>query len=377
MINLMLGQPGGGKSYESVAFHVIPAVVEQGRKVITNLPLRLDMWEHYFPGCSRNIEIRRPRVVDGKTIHAFSQLSDYGDPWRHPETGVGPLYIIDECHKSLPRIGTPVAVEEWYAEHRHEVADILLITQSYGKINQAIRDAVQLVYRCKKATAFGSNDRYIRKVQDGIRGEVVNTTVREYEGKFFPLYKSHTKSTGFATEALANDIVPLWKRWPFKGAVICLVLFLGMVVYITGFMGKKEPEPVVMVDPIYAQPAPVAAVAAAPQPEQPTPSTPPAPRGPDKQIHPYQGFTFHLSAVMRGQRDDSTSYLNGYVTISQNGQPIRQVSFRDLEETGYTISYQSPTVISLAFKGYDLGYVVSGLPTVSLAGNLPAKQNDG
>ncbi|WP_250637543.1 zonular occludens toxin domain-containing protein [Pseudomonas sp. TCU-HL1] len=40
----MLGQPGGGKSYESVAFHVIPAVVEQGRRVITNLPLALDVW---------------------------------------------------------------------------------------------------------------------------------------------------------------------------------------------------------------------------------------------------------------------------------------------------------------------------------------------
>lgn len=375
MINLMLGQPGGGKSYESVAFHVIPAVVEQGRKVITNLPLRLDMWDHYFPGASRLIEIRRPRVIEGRTIHAFSQLSDYGDPWRHPETGIGPLYIIDECHKSLPRLGTPVQVEEWFAEHRHEVADVLLITQSYGKINQAIRDAVQLVYRCKKATAFGSNDRYIRKVQDGLRGEVVNTTVREYEGKFFPLYKSHTKTTGFASEALANDIVPLWKRWPFKGAAICLVLFLGMVVYITGYMGKEDSPPVAL-DPIYA--APVVSAITSPVPDvSPQPQAPPAPRGPDKQTHPYHGYGFHLAALMHRKRDGQPDYLNGYVTITQNGQPIRQVSFRDLEQAGYSVEYESDTVIGLRYRGIDLGFVVSGLPTIKLAGNLIGKETDG
>ena len=48
MINLTLGQPGGGKSYEAVAFHIIPAI-EQGRKVITNLALKIDVFDQYFP----------------------------------------------------------------------------------------------------------------------------------------------------------------------------------------------------------------------------------------------------------------------------------------------------------------------------------------
>ncbi|EPW3551744.1 zonular occludens toxin domain-containing protein, partial [Pseudomonas aeruginosa] len=38
MINLILGQPGGGKSHEAVVYHVVPAL-NQGRKVITNLAL--------------------------------------------------------------------------------------------------------------------------------------------------------------------------------------------------------------------------------------------------------------------------------------------------------------------------------------------------
>lgn len=379
MINLLIGQPGGGKSYESVAFHVIPAVVEQGRKVITNLPLNLESWEAYFPGSTKLIEIRRPVLerseVNGtevsKTVHPFSRLEHFGDEWRHPRDGIGPLYIIDECHKPLPVRGTPVEVEEWFAEHRHELADVLLITQSYGKINKAIRDAVQLVYRVKKATAFGKNDRYIRKVQDGLRGEVVNTQIREYESKFFPLYKSHTKSNKSAQEALANDVVPLWKRWPFKGALICFILAAAMITYNLTRDKKKPPPKVVEQHQPAVQQQPVAA----PQPKpQESAKVEAQPRGPSQKMHPYEGLEMHLSAVLQGKRyvdGLERNYLLGYVQLAQNGQPIRMVSFDDLRTAGYQIQYESPTVVSMTYKGYDIGYVVADLSTISLVKNLP------
>ncbi|MFG0585379.1 zonular occludens toxin domain-containing protein [Pseudomonas sp. zjy_9] len=371
MINLLLGQPGGGKSYEAVAFHILPAVIEQKRKVITNLPLDLAVWESFFPGSTKLIEIRGVTKTPDGLVQPFSRVDHYGDSWRG-ENGVGPLYVIDECHKPLPRMGTKLDVEEWFAEHRHEGADVLLITQSYGKISQAIRDSVQVVYRCKKATAFGTNDRYIRKVQDGLRGEVVNTSIREYESKYFKLYRSHTKSNGAVLEALSADIVPIWKRWPFKGAALCAVVF---IVIVTMQLTKdKKPS---------AEPAnPVEAVYEVEEPPQEVVADVPEPRGPEQLIHPYQGYTMYLAALQRGQRtrpgdDHPTEYLNGYVTITQNGQPIRQVGFRDLEDAGYTIRFHSLTVISLEFKGFDVGYVVSGLPQVSLASKTPDKQTGG
>lgn len=361
MINLLLGNPGGGKSYESVAFHIIPAVIERKRKVVTNLPLCLDMWEQYFPGSTKLIEIRTPYKVGDRLHQPFSRLDDYQDDWKDAETGVGCLYIIDECHKALPRQGTPVAVEEWYAEHRHTGSDVLLITQSYGKINSAIRDLVQVVYRCKKAVAFGSSDRYIRKVQDGIRGEVVNTSIREYEKKYFPLYKSHTKSDSAVQEAFASDIVPIWKRWPFRGAAICAVLFVGMVAY--NLTSGDDPAP--QVEPAqatYTEPQPVQQPAQEPSPKA-------VPRGPDKKMHPFDGSTMHLQAMIYGHRyrdGVEVEYLSGYVTIAQNGQPIRRVSFRDLWDSGYEIVRLSATAIAVTYKGYDVGYVVSDLPTVDL-----------
>ncbi|MCY1279453.1 Zonular occludens toxin (Zot) [compost metagenome] len=372
MINLLLGQPGGGKSYESVAFHVIPAVVEQGRKVITNLPLRLDMWEHFFPGSTKLIEIRGNYQFDGKLHRPFSRVEDFGDPWRKDlgdGNELGPLYIIDECHKSFPFKGTPVAVEEWFAEHRHEGADVLLITQSYGKISAAIRDLVQVVYRCKKATAFGSNDRYVRKVQDGLRGEVVNTSIRVYESKYFPLYKSHTKSNGAVLEAMANDIVPLWKRWPFKGAAICLVLFLAIVGYQLFKGDKKALPPAPKAEPVQVVQQAQADLLPAAQPAQHVAQ----PRGPEQKLHPYQGLSMHLQALLKGKRTrdgNQQDFLGGYVTIAQNGQAIRRVSFDDLRTAGYEIAYESDTVISLTYKGVDVGFVVADLPTTGLASKV-------
>lgn len=363
MINLTLGQPGGGKSYEAVAFHIIPAIV-RGRKVITNLSLNVDVFEQYFPGARQLIDIRVPVFTEAGLVRPFSLASHYGDTWKHPEDGVGPLYVIDECHLALPLRGTPIAVEEWYSLHRHELADVLLITQSYGKINKAIRDLVQLVYRCKKATAFGSSDKYIRKVQDGLRGEVVNTSIRKYESKYFPLYKSHTLSGAAATEYSASDVVPHWKRWPFKGAAIMMVLAAFIVVH---QLTKSKPEPKQPPVSVVASAAPVVVHEPVKPVEPPKPE--PEARGPDKKLHPYEGQNFHLVATLTGKRPgpsgDLETWVGGYVSLGE-GSVAKTISFDDLRQTGYEISYLSPTVISLTFKGYDVGYVVADVPRQSM-----------
>ena len=159
MINLLLGAPGGGKSYEAVAYHILVALM-RGRKVVTNLPLQVDAFERLQPGLSDLIELRhrtlavRPEDAPKWTPRPFAHVEDYADPWRHPD-GFGPLYVIDECHMCLPARDTERAVEEWFSMHRHHNVDVLLITQSYGKINAAIRDLVQMVYRVRKNVALG------------------------------------------------------------------------------------------------------------------------------------------------------------------------------------------------------------------------------
>ncbi|OLU30967.1 hypothetical protein BVH03_09420 [Pseudomonas sp. PA15(2017)] len=378
MINLMLGAPGGGKSYESVVYHVLPAL-NRGRKIITNLPLNLDALEAFCPGTRHLVEIRTEKF-DGGLIRPFSRVEHFGDDWRHETEGnVGPLYLIDECHLALPLRGTDIAIEEWFSLHRHEGADVLLITQSYGKINKAIRDLVQMVYLCRKATMLGSNSHYIRKVKDGLRGAEVNSAIRKYEKRYFPLYRSHTKSSSAVEEFEASDVRSIWSGWHFRGAVLCLLV--GPLWLFWLYSGDseakvaKQPENVSTtvtvehvdgtVETTTTGPDLHADVPAEESHEQGQGSEPPPPPS-----HPFSGYTFFLSAQMYTKRE-SGEYHKGYVALAQNGVVVRQIPFDDLREAGYVITYRSPSVISVTFDGKDLGYVVSALPQISMT---PANQ---
>ncbi len=64
-------------------------------------------------------------------------------------------------------------------------------------------------------------------MQDGLRGEVVNTSIRKYDSKFFKYYTSNTKS-GTGTELTPNDIKPIWQNWVFLsfGFLMLLLVFM-------------------------------------------------------------------------------------------------------------------------------------------------------
>lgn len=268
MINLLMGPPGGGKSYEATVYHVL-AALEAGRKVITNLPLNLDELSKIVPRARVLVEIRE-KSRDPRCSYAFGSPLDYEDDWRDEKTGQGALFVVDECHKPLPRRGMshaiPVDLPEeerarlssvqygqwlgaatdfWYAEHRHTGCDVLLMTQSHGKVSKAITDQIQVCYRVKKATVFGNSDGYIRKVQDGVRGEVLSVAERKYEPKWFPLYKSHTRVVGAVIEADARDVSPAFTKWKRSGYAVIGFAVVWLCVRVVAFMWSEQaPEPV-------------------------------------------------------------------------------------------------------------------------------------
>lgn len=376
MINSLIGLPGGGKSYEAVAYHVLPAL-QKGRKVITNLPLQLDAFAAVDPAFLDLIELRtetRCTCQDPKHArHAFACVEDYGDPWRHPETGAGPLYVIDECHMALPKIGTPLAIEEWFALHRHETADVLLMTQRPSKVNQEIIQLSQMVYRVKKATALGSQDSYIRKVQDGFRGEVVNTSIRKYQARFFPFYKSHTKGGGAETEA--SDVVAFWKRWPVIGAGLLLFVALPAMVLSFDLSNPFKPKP----PPVQAQKPSMdklrQQIAAEQGATAPAPSLPPVtstvgqvetpPEAPD----PFSDKVLHLAGTMTGRRPDGSTFQASVFNVSQNGVKVASIRLSELEAIGY--SWQSFGECSgVLTLGQKVRTVSCDMPTVTMGASI-------
>ncbi|NOR69247.1 MAG: hypothetical protein GQ532_06055 [Methylomarinum sp.] len=384
MINLLLGAPGGGKSYEAVVYHVLPAL-KSGRKVITNLPLNLEVFKAIDENYISLIEVRNKSLAvpteikpssSSKTFegaltsmftgssvvlsvnsYPFSNPCDYSDKWRHPDTGAGPLYVIDECHIALPYSGTILEVEHWYSLHRHESADVLLITQSYSKINKAIRDLVQVVYQVRKNTAIGSQSSYTRKVRDGIRGEVVNSSVRQYQKRYFKYYQSYTRGGG--SELAANDIIPIWKHWTFKASALFFALFAYLV-----FSGNFKM-------PFLADSSPVELIPAASASFLPVPNPDPVsladvePLPPEPEIqgfkHPFDGLNIHILGSI-SSKAKGLLYLIG---LSQNGQIVQQFSQYELIAAGYRFTAVSGCVAKIQYEDFYNDFIRCDRPQTS------------
>ena len=343
MIYCISGRPGGGKSYESVAFHVIPAL-KAGRKVITNLTLNLSHFVKIFGEDIKDLIM----IVDGKMTdygnmeRPFSKVEHYQDEWRN-EQGQGPLYVVDEAHLSLGR-QTNTQILEWYSLHRHYGVDVVLMTQNLRKLNRDIKDMVEVTYQCTKATAMGSQKNYVRKVRDGASGDVVNTSIRKYEKAYFKFYKSHSKSNQAVTEASAQDIIPFWKRWPVVGTAICAVL--GVAANIWAW-SDSEPEPV------KAQPKETASSQAVESKQVTMVSTGP-------RFGPLDSFkmfaTGYAKQIVYTSRTPTTSEINRdltfyriYIDVYDGKRKVFSLSQLDLQNIGYQFEVLSECVYQVSW----------------------------
>src|SRR5690606_13568125 len=121
--------------------------------------------------------------------------------------------------------------------------------------------------------------------------------------------KSHTQGVA-AEEFNAEDIKPFYSHWTFRGAAIFLTLGIGTMLFLGNPFKVTAPPPV---------PAEPKVVVQAHQAEPVIVVEKALPRGPEAKVHPYQGYTLHLVALVRGSRSGA-DYLNGYVVIANNGQ---------------------------------------------------------
>lgn len=368
MINGLEGIPGSGKSYESCVYQALEAL-KAGRKIITNLPLVVDVFASIDQRYRALIEIRyvaapvrgtwdANRVdpatgrgeafelfADGRVeppapgARVFGTVWCYWSDWKHPKTGQGPLFLIDECHVAMPRIGTDKALIEWYKLHRHFNVDVLLATQKFRQMCQDIAELMAMVIKVRKADVLGKADHYIRKVHAGYRGAVIQTDIRKYEPQFFALYRSHTQGNS-VVEAGATDVAPLsvkLKRWT-KGVWALSALSIAFCVwqFSSGDKPKAKPAPVVNAG-TQAAPEPIAGATAAVSPS-PAASAPAggqnasggpsaAPKGDPE---PYAGKSLHLTGVVR---------LGGRVlhtfALSASGAVFAQVTSDELKAVGY------------------------------------------
>ncbi|MEI8670359.1 zonular occludens toxin domain-containing protein [Pseudoalteromonas sp. B131b] len=384
MINGIQGKPGGGKSYEAVVTHIIPTVTKEKRKVVTNLPLNVDKFcDVYGEYCRELIE-----VIDGQ-FHNYGGERPFSkkdhfiqyEDWQN-EQGQKVYFFIDECHLAMPSTGTEKELTEFFSMHRHYGFDIMLITQNFRKVNRDIRDMIQMSYRCIKKSHMGQDDKYILKVHDGVgttNASVFRTDERVYESRYFPFYTSHTKNNKSVQEAATKDVQKWYNHWSIWGAIICLPI--GLFIIIGALTGGESLEEKaknanqkaskIDVKPVNntqqssnVLPAQVASVNSVNKPVQ-TKSEEPKPD--DNEIqknHPFYKVGLHI--VGWGEYTELGKLTkNYYLSASQNGQHIFNLSLRDLLLAGYSVSVLSSCVIEISYKRFH-DFLTCDSPTVKV-----------
>lgn len=373
MIFLIAGRPKSGKTFEAVKYHIIPAV-KAGRKVITNVTLDIEHFVNVFGEHVRDLIV----IVDfryndygaksGAQFY-FSKPEHYMDEWRN-EKGQGPLYVVDEAQFPMGKGRTTQELKDFYTMHGHYGIDILLMSQQPRQIDLDVLGLIEIVYRTIKRTALGSDKTYTKKVQDGWRGEVVNTEARSYEKSIFPFYKAHSQSAKSVIEAAAADVKPIWSHWSFKGCAFMMVIFVAMIMSFdvnplkAPAVDASEPRSEVQQSPPVTASVPQVKTTAPEfaQQKPPAQTEEKKEKEPKPPAHPYHKIKLHIVGMTEfGPSDRPTTSVN--FSASRNGQHLFDLASKELYLAGYNMTVINPCLVHLSYEKFE-EYIVCDSPTV-------------
>lgn len=421
-VEALVGRPGSGKSFEAVANHVLPAL-RMGRFVVTNLPLNIGeiraLGEYYIYN----------DVTDGKVkiniadlivlVHPnkrnnnipFSVVEDFSG-YQHliNDQNIGVYYVIDECHKAFPNsnalardnatILRITAISEWFAEHRHIGADVMIITQHIQKVFKPIADNVQTLYIVSKMSNFGAGNRYRLKMFDGISSDasqVGEPRYRYYNKAVYPLYESHTASSFLGRKVVelnAFDRPRWWQNssiWKLLAIVFVAVLLFTWAFYMLSKVSGSAEEQIQSKKRQEFVQAKMAREKLEEQLKQKLEDErkehekvhkaqkeheerKKKEREEQKKLddalrveklnnHPYAGYKLIYSGRAKYQRYDGKTIERTYFTVYDKQQFIANETSESLEKMGYTLLQNTWGHVKLAYLGEELPmHIIRGVP---------------
>ena len=239
------GLPGSGKSYSVVEHQIVPAL-QAGRKVVTNLPMRLEEvdargWRGELVELPLDVVIAEPH-----------KILEYTTP--------GCLLIIDEAWKIFPQGMQANKVAPEYgrllAEHRHMVdaggnsVQIVLVVQDLANIAAFARRLVENTFVTTKLSFVGLSGSFRVDVFHGAQTGAtppVSQRLRMITGRYrkevYALYKSHTLAVNAeqvgANEKGMDQRANIWKRPAFAIGAVLVPLVLWWAFHTLGRLSHE------------------------------------------------------------------------------------------------------------------------------------------
>lgn len=394
MINAIVGRPRSGKSYEAVRYHIIPAVLQDKRLVVTNIPVNLEYIKRVHGQESADLII----VVDGAfsdygNVRPFAHEQDYleHDQWKN-EKGQGALFVVDEMHLSAGRNARP-ALLEYFSMHGHYGHDLICLTQNARKLNRDLKDMIEIVWRTTKMSAYGKDDSYLQKTHHGIENirDAIATEERNYDPEWFPYYQSHTQSKGSVVEAVAEQVRAKVDPYSRLSKVLLTVGGIGFLYTLYAvFSGNPEPEKTAVIEVEQAQsPKPVTALEAFKnQAETVLPDSiakEPAKletmedrnkielnkiKAKSRKYHPFNKVQLHIDGYYS---DAASSESRIFFSASSNGQRLFKLELKDFFLAGYDVQVFSDCIVKITYYEFQ-DFLICDVPTVGV-GSLKLASN--
>lgn len=239
-VSLYTGVPGSGKSYEVVAFVILPAIAK-GRRVVTNIA-------GFDEDTARDYALRKLGAVPSSlgSVHLVDdeEITENGF---FPVVGkdepavvqAGDLVVIDEAWKFW---GSDSVINaealDFFRKHRHLTdaetgvsCDLVVIAQEPMALHRKIRGVIELSFKAKKAKSIGLTSVYSVQMFEGPnqRRKPIAVETKKYNKDIFPIYNSYSASNGAAgKEMVVDGRQNILKSWRVL-VLFPLVVFLGFI----------------------------------------------------------------------------------------------------------------------------------------------------
>jgi len=214
--------------------------LQEGRRIVTNLPLQMDVIQRDFP------------VAD---ITFIDDLKTYD--W--DTVGHGVVLILDECWRLWPQglksSAIPHAQLALLKEHGHRSddtgrsMDIVLITQDMADLCTTVRSLIETTFITAKHLDLGREDSFIRYTCRGAcslgkdntppKNQLISSENGKYNAKVYQYYRTHMHSQGDAApneKRIAGS--SFFNSWISKA--VCTVIALCIIAMIWSFQASKE-----------------------------------------------------------------------------------------------------------------------------------------